>query len=209
MLHISDRSCLSLRSTRWHGAASCSSKIRALIAGRAFFHYLLIDKSCSQVCETSHTAANLPGFSSSSLRAGCIQDWEQSTSGREKPPLPQNPLEQLLMRAELAQEPAVGQRIIKVGPQVMEPQLGGSAPSPFHPGTAAEAGFTVLLPRLGSQLPGFGQTTGCCSLAWAWLEAEADPEEGKVNFKSPSHTCVGTCSSFCSGQPQPGIRPLI
>lgn len=63
----------SLRSTREHGTASCLSKIKSLIAESFFFHYLLIDKSCSQVCETSHMVSGLPGFSSSSLGTGRYQ----------------------------------------------------------------------------------------------------------------------------------------
>ena len=156
-----------------------------------FFHYLLIDKSCSQVCETSHIVSSLSGFSSSSLRTrtypilGAEHWWQGKAS------TPQHLHTQLLRQAELAQEPVPSP---DVGPQVMEPQLGDFALCPFHPGVTAKAGVAALLPRLILSCLDFEQTTGCRSFAWAWLETAAELEEGKVNFKSPSCTCVGTCS---------------
>lgn len=156
-----------------------------------FFHYLLIDKSCSQGCETSCIVSGLPGFPSSSLRTRTYpilgaEHWWQGKASTS-----QLPHEQLFKQEELVREPAPSP---DVAPQVMEPQLGAFAALPFHPGVRAKAGVTALLPRLALSCLDFEQTTGCRSLARAWLEAAAELEEGKVNFKSPSCTCVGTRS---------------
>lgn len=135
--------------------------------------------------------SGLPGFSSSSLRTrtsptlGVEHWWQGKTS------IPQHPHEQLLKQVELAREPVPSP---DGGPQVIELQLGDFTPLPFHPGVTAKARVAALLPRLILSCLDFEQTTGCCSLAQAWLETAAELEEGKVNFKSPSCTCVGTCS---------------
>lgn len=151
-----------------------------------FFHYLLIDKSCSQDCETSRIVSGLPGFSSSSLRTTMYPILGAELWKSLHPTAPRGQL------SKQAGEPVPSRDI---GPPVMEPQLGDFAPLPFHPGVTAKA--AVLQPHFPGSLSScldFEQTIGCCSLARAWLETAADLEEGKVNFKSPSCTCVGTCS---------------
>lgn len=61
-------------------------------------------------------------------------------------------------------------------------------------GNSKGSSFAAPLPRFILSCLDFEQTIGYCSLARAWLETAADLGEGKVNFKSPSCTCVGTCS---------------
>lgn len=146
-----------------------------------FFHYLLIDKSCSQDCETSRIVSGLPGFSSSSLRTRMYP-----IRGAElwKSLHPTAPHGQLLKHVEPSGDP--------VPSPVMEPQL-CTTPLPSW-GSSKGSSFAVPLRRFILSCLDFEQTIGCCSLAQAWLETAADLEEGKVNFKSPSCTCVGTCS---------------
>lgn len=139
----------------------------------------------------SHIVSGLPGFSSSSPRTRtCLilgsEPWWQG-----KASIPQHPNEQLLKQAKWAWELVPSS---DVGPQLMVLQLGDFALYPFHPGVTAKAGFVALLLRLILSCLDFEQNPGCCSLAWAWLETAAELGGGKVNFKSPSCTCMGTCS---------------
>lgn len=153
----------------------------------------------------SHIVSSLEGFSSffpktkTYLMLGVEQWWQEKAS------VPQHPNEQLLKQAMWAWELVPSSH---VGPQVMVLQLGDFAPFPSWGNSKGWfcAPFALFLSwgnsrdrfcsptsQAHSQLPGFWADPSC-SLAWAWLKAAAELGGGKVNFKSPSCTCVGPCS---------------